>query len=275
MRSPKSWFAKLLIGIVVAYLAILILLPLAAIVQGAFSKGVEALVDALRAPDVQHAFLLSVQLAVAAVAVNALFGTMVAWVLVRQNFWGKGFFNALIDLPFVVSPVITGYMIILLFGRRGWFAPFVEWTNLKVAFAVPGMLLVTIFVSLPFVIREVMPVLREIGAESEDAAHTLGASGWRTFWRVTMPSIRWGLIYGITLTMARALGEFGGVLVAGGAVSGKTETATLYIFRALDERQYIGAYGAALILALISFTVLIGVELLRQRTEKNAEQKIT
>ena len=275
MRSPKSWFAKLLIGIVVAYLAILILLPLAAIVQGAFSKGVEALIEALRAPDVQHAFLLSVQLAVAAVAVNALFGTIVAWVLVRQNFWGKGFFNALIDLPFVVSPVITGYMIILLFGRRGWFAPFVEWTNLKVAFAVPGMLLVTIFVSLPFVIREVMPVLREIGAESEDAAHTLGASGWRTFWRVTMPSIRWGLIYGITLTMARALGEFGGVLVAGGAVSGKTETATLYIFRALDERQYIGAYGAALILALISFTVLIGVELLRQRTEKNAEQKIT
>ena len=273
MRSPKSWFAKLLIGIVVAYLAILILLPLAAIVQGAFSKGVEALIEALRAPDVQHAFLLSVQLAVAAVAVNALFGTIVAWVLVRQNFWGKGFFNALIDLPFVVSPVITGYMIILLFGRRGWFAPFVEWTNLKVAFAVPGMLLVTIFVSLPFVIREVMPVLREIGAESEDAAHTLGASGWRTFWRVTMPSIRWGLIYGITLTMARALGEFGGVLVAGGAVSGKTETATLYIFRALDERQYIGAYGAALILALISFTVLIGVELLRQRTEKNAEQK--
>lgn len=272
MHSPKGWLAKSLIGIVVAYLAILILVPLAAMVQGAFSKGAEALLKALSDPNVLHAFMLSLQLAVAAVAVNAFFGTIVAWVLVRQNFRSKSFFNALIDLPFVVSPVITGYMIILLFGRRGWFAPFVEFTDLKIAFAVPGMLLVTIFVSLPFVIREVMPVLREIGAESEAAAHTLGASGWRTFWRVTMPSIRWGLLYGISLTLARALGEFGGVLVAGGAVSGKTETATLFIFRALDERQYIAAYGVALILAMVSFTVLIGMELLRRRSEATVER---
>lgn len=272
MRKPNGLLPKILIGIAVAYLAFLILLPLAAIVQGALSRGIDALVKAMSDPDVLHAFTLSVQLAVAAVVINAFFGTIVAWVLVRQNFRGKGFFNALIDLPFVVSPVITGYMIILLFGRRGWFAPLVELTDTKVAFAVPGMLLVTIFVSLPFVIREVMPVLREIGAESEDAAHTLGASGWRTFWRVTMPSIRWGLLYGISLTLARALGEFGGVLVAGGAVSGKTETATLYIFRALDERQYIAAYGVALILALVSFTVLIGMEFLRRRSEATAER---
>lgn len=272
MRKPTGLLPKILIGIVVAYLGFLIMLPLAGIVQGALSRGFDALVTALSDPDVLHAFLLSLQLAAAAVIANTFFGTIVAWVLVRQNFRGKGFFNAIIDLPFVVSPVITGYMVILLFGRRGWFAPLVEFTDQKVAFAVPGMLLVTIFVSLPFVIREVMPVLREIGLDSEDAAHTLGASGWRTFWRVTIPGIRWGLLYGISLTLARALGEFGGVLVAGGAVSGKTETATLFIFRALDERQYIAAYGVALILALASFAVLIGMELVRRRSEATVER---
>jgi sulfate transport system permease protein len=214
-----------------------------------------------------HAFWLSVMLALGAVVVNAIFGTLVAWVLVRQDFWGKGFFNALIDLPFVVSPVITGYMILLLFGRGSWLGPLLEATGLKVAFDVPGMLLVTVFVALPFTIREVMPVLREVGIEPEQAAHTLGASGLRTFLRVTMPAIRWGLLYGVTLTLARALGEFGGVLVAGGAVTGKTETATLFIYRALDERQEISAYAVAVVLAVVSFTVLIGMEMVRHRTE--------
>ncbi|HZQ08317.1 MAG TPA: sulfate ABC transporter permease subunit [Anaerolineae bacterium] len=267
MYSAKGFLPKLLIGIVLAYLGVLIFLPIAAIVQGAFSKGIDALLEAFSDPTLWQAFVLSIELAIAAVIVNAIFGTIVAWVLVRQNFFGKGFFNALIDLPFVVSPVITGYMIILLFGRQGWLAPFVNAANVKIAFDVPGMLLVTVFVSLPFVVREVMPVLREIGTEPEQAAHTLGASGWRTFWRVTLPGIRWGLLYGISLTLARALGEFGGVLVAGGAVSGKTETATLFIYRAIEERQNIAAYGVALILAVISFVVLIGMEVLRKRTD--------
>lgn len=267
MRSPNGVLPKVLIGLVVLYLAALILVPVVAIFQGAFAKGIAVFFESLAQPNVLAAFQLSLTLAAAAVVVNSIFGTLIAWVLVRHDFWGKGFFNALIDLPFVVSPVITGYMVILLFGRQGWFAPLVEATGFKVAFALPGMFLVTIFVSLPFVIREVIPVLREIGTESEQAAHTLGASGWRTFLRVTMPGIRWGLLYGISLTLARALGEFGGVLVAGGAVSGQTETATLYIFAALDERQYISAYAVAVVLAVVSFTVLIGMEILRQRTE--------
>jgi sulfate transport system permease protein len=170
-------------------------------------------------------------------------------------------------LPFVVSPVITGYMVILLFGRQGWFAPVLEAADIEIAFALPGMLLVTIFVSLPFTVREVMPVLRELGREPEQAAHTLGASSWRTFLRVTLPGIRWGLLYGISLTLARALGEFGGVLVAGGAIRGKTETATLYIYAALDGRQHLSAYSVALVLAVVSFVVLIGMEIMRQRTE--------
>lgn len=267
MRNPAGVLPKVLIGIVLLYVAALILLPVFAIFQGAFSQGVSAFIQAILNPQALAAFWLSIQLAIIAVIVNSIFGTIVAWVLVRQDFWGKGFFNALIDLPFVVSPVITGYMVILLFGRQGWFAPILQPLDIRIAFSVPGMLLVTIFVSLPFVVREVMPVLREIGTEPEQAAHTLGASGWRTFLRVTIPGIRWGLLYGISLTLARALGEFGGVLVAGGAVSGKTETATLYIFASLDERQYITAYAVAVILAVVSFIVLIGMEILRQRTE--------
>src|SRR5581483_3861572 len=187
MYSAKGFLPKLLIGIVLAYLGVLIFLPIAAIVQGAFSKGIDALLEAFSDPTLWQAFVLSIELAIAAVIVNAIFGTIVAWVLVRQNFFGKGFFNALIDLPFVVSPVITGYMVLLLFGRQGWLAPLVQLFDLKIAFALPGMLLVTVFVSLPFVVREVMPVLREIGIEPEQAAHTLGAKGWRTFLRVTLP----------------------------------------------------------------------------------------
>jgi sulfate transport system permease protein len=267
VRKPKGWLPKVLIGLVVLYIGVLILLPLGAILQGAFAQGWNGFARALTDAQVLAAFRLSVLLAAIAVVANAVLGTIVAWVIVRQEFWGKGFFNALIDLPFVVSPVITGYMVILLFGRQGWFAPLTDALGWKIAFAVPGMLLVTIFVSLPFTIREVIPVLREIGIEPEQAAYTMGASGWRTFLRVTMPGIRWGLLYGISLTLARALGEFGGVLVAGGAVSGKTETATLYIFAALDERQYTSAYAVAVVLAVVSFVVLLGMEILRRRTE--------
>lgn len=271
MSRPQGLLPKLLIGIALAYLAALILLPIAAIFQGAFARGSAPFVAALTEPQTVQAFVLSFQLAAGAVLLNAVFGTIVAWVLVRQNFFGKSFFNGLIDLPFVVSPVIAGYMVILLFGRQGWFAPLVEATGLKVAFALPGMLLVTTFVSLPFTIREVMPVLREMGEETEQAAHTLGASGWLTFRRVTLPGIRWGLLYGISLTVARALGEFGAVLVVGGAVSGKTETATLYIYRALEERAYTGAYAAAVVLAVTSFVLLLGIEFLRRRTEREIQ----
>jgi sulfate transport system permease protein len=268
VHKPTGWLPRGLIALVLAYIGGLVLLPIAAIFQGAFAQGIARFLDTFADPQVQQAFVLSFELAAAAVVINAVFGTMVAWVLVRQNFRGKGFFNGLIDLPFVVSPVIAGYMIILLFGRQGWFAPLLDATGVKIAFAIPGMLLVTVFVSLPFTIREVTPVLREIGTETEQAAHTLGASGWRTFRKVTLPGIRWGLLYGISLTAARALGEFGAVLVAGGAVSGQTETATLYIYRALEERAYIGAYATAVVLALVSFGLLLVIEVLRRRAER-------
>lgn len=259
--------SSILIGIVLLYIGVLILAPLAAIIFGAFSRGVGPFVSALTHPDALHAFWLTLMLSVSAVVLNTVFGVAIAWVLVRDRFPGRRFVNGLVDLPLVVSPVIAGYMIILLFGRRGWFAPLVAATGIKVVFALPGMLFVTVFVSLPFVIREVMPVLAAMGEDQERAAHTLGASGWQTFWRVALPGIRWGVLYGMTLTLARALGEFGAVLVVSGAVSGLTETTTLYIYRTMDERQYVSAYAASLVLAALSFTILLGMEWFRRRTE--------
>src|SRR4051812_28701229 len=261
--SGRSWLKWLLIGIVVAYVAVLIVVPLAALVAGAFSGGLAAIVAALSEPDVLSAFGRTLLIAVVVVLVHAICGTAVAWVLVRQNFRGRRVLNGLIDLPFAVSPVVAGYMLILLFGRGGVLAPLTEALGIKVAFALPGMLLATLFVTLPFMVRELMPVLAAFGIEQEQAATTMGASGWQTFWHVTFPALRWGFIYGLTLTFARALGEFGAVLVIGGSVQGQTETATLYIFRALDDRQYVGAYSAALVLGLISLILVLGADMLR------------
>lgn len=264
-RSVSAWRRRLLIGIVVAYAALLILAPLTALVSGALAKGIGASFTALRDPAVFSAFLLTLYIALITVAVHALFGTALAWVLVRYRFRGHWLLNGVIDLPFAVSPVVVGYMLLLLFGRTGVLAPVLEALNIKIAFAVPGMILATLFVTLPFMAREVMPVLEAFGVEQEQAAATLGASGWQTFWMVTFPALRWGFIYGVILTFARALGEFGAVLVIGGGVQGRTETVTLFIYRALDERQYVGAYSAALVLGLLSLVLVIGTELLRKR----------
>ena len=259
----QSWLKWLLIGIVVAYVAVLIVVPLVALIGGAFSEGLGAIYAALSDPDVLSAFGRTLLIATIVVLIHAIGGTAVAWVLVRQNFRGRRVLNGLIDLPFAVSPVVAGYMLILLFGRSGVLAPLTEALGIKVAFALPGMLLATLFVTLPFMVRELMPVLAAFGIEQEQAAATMGASGWQTFWHVTFPALRWGFIYGLTLTFARALGEFGAVLVIGGSVQGQTETATLYIFRALDDRQYVGAYSAALILGLISLILVLGADMLR------------
>jgi len=263
----RSWLKWLLIGIAVAYLMMIILAPLGALVAGAFSGGLGAIVEALSEPDVLSAFWRTLLISVVVVLFHAVCGTAVAWVLVRHNFRGRRLLNGLIDLPFAVSPVVAGYMLLLLFGRRSALAPALDALGIKVAFALPGMILATLFVTLPFMVRELMPVLHAFGVEQEQAAVTMGASGWQTFRYVTFPALRWGFIYGLTLTFARALGEFGAVLVIGGGVQGQTETATLYIFRALDDRQYVGAYSAALVLGLISLVLVISSELLRKKEQ--------
>jgi sulfate transport system permease protein len=256
---------RLLIFVVGGYAAILVLAPVAALLRGAFSQGLAAVLAALSQPDVLHAFGLTLQIAATVVAVHAVFGTTVAWVLARHRFRGRSLINGLIDLPFAVSAVVVGYMLLLLFGRTGLLGPSLEAAGVKIAFAVPGMVLATLFVSLPFMVRELLPVLQAFEVEQEQAAATLGATGWQTFWWVTFPALRWGFVYGIVLTLARALGEFGAVLVIGGAVQGLTETATLYVFRALDQREYVGAYSVALVLGLLSLILVTGIDFIRRR----------
>lgn len=253
-----------LIGLVWLYVTWLLGVPIAALAI----RGVGGLASLWTLADFGHALWITLLLAGVAVIVNTVFGLAVAWTLARQRFRGRHLLNALIDLPFAVSPVVAGYMFILLFGRNGWLAGVSQAFDVKIAFALPGMALATIFVSLPFVVRAVVPVLQAVGTDQEEAARTLGASGWQTFWRVTLPSIRWGVIYGVSLTTARALGEFGAVFVVGAAIIGATETATIFIFRALDERLVAQAYAAALVLICLSIALLVLIQTTRTRAEK-------
>jgi sulfate/thiosulfate transport system permease protein len=265
-RSRKVHWARVgLISLVVTYVSLLVLVPVVALFPKALENGVEAVWQAITQGDALFALRLSLLLAIGAVMVNAIMGVIVALVMVRQDFWGKRFVNAIINLPFVLSPVIVGFMFLLLFGRNGWFAPITDFVGLKIVFSWPGMLLATIFVSLPFVARELIPVLEELGTDNEQVAYTLGASRWQAFWRVTLPPLLPALFYGVILTFARSMGEFGAVMVVGGAVSGLTETSTLYIFRSLDDRQYVAGYSSALLLALISFAVLTVLEITKHK----------
>ena len=215
----------------------------------------------------RHAFYLTGVITVITVLVTTVFGVITAWVLVRQRFVGRNFMNALVDLPFALSPVTVGLAAVLLFGLDGWLEGFFQARGIQVIFALPSMVLVTIFICIPFTIREVVPVLEEVGVDEEDAARTLGASVWRTFFRVTLPNIRWGLLYGIALTIARSIGEIGAVLIVSGLIKGQTETATLYIFTAIEERQDAEAYIVALTLATTSVVLLVVIEAFRRRIE--------
>lgn len=259
------WRRRLLIGLVVAYMVVLILAPVAALIGGAIGQGLGMIWSALADPDVLRAFALTLLIAAISVVFHAVFGTALAWVLVRQRFPGRRLLEALLDLPFAISPVVAGYMLLLLFGRGGLLAPLVARLGVPVVFALPGMILATLFVTLPFMVRELMPVLEAMGVEQEHAAHTLGAGGWQTFRLVTFPALRYGFSYGVVLTFARALGEFGAVLVVSGGVQGRTETATVYVYRALEDRQYAGAYAAALVLGVLSLLLVLGAEIFHGR----------
>jgi sulfate transport system permease protein len=259
----------ILIGVVIVYAGALIGGPLVAIAWGSLFKGIGAFLAQLTSAEALSALELTLVLATGATVVNTAFGVCVALVLARDGFRGRRILNGLVDLPFAVSPVVVGFMLILLFGRNGWFTPLTELIGLKIVFAWPGMLLVTILVSLPFVIRELIPVLDQIGEEQENAAYTMGATPWQAFRHITLPNIRWALLYGISLTFARAIGEFGAVLVVSGGVSKLTESSTLFIFRSLDDRNYVGAYSMALTLVIISLSILTLMELFKKRVESS------
>jgi sulfate transport system permease protein len=263
-QTPRTWVAWLLVALVLVYAFALIAAPLFTIMQHAFVDGVQHVLEQITLPDALTALRLTFILALFTTIINVVLGVAVAWVLVRHNFPGKSLFNSLVDLPFVVSPVIIGFVVIVLFGRQGWLRDL----PVKLAFSFPGMLLVTVFVSLPFVIREVMPVLASLTQEQEEAAKTLGAGSWLTFRRIVFPGIRHGVVYGLVLTIARALGEFGAAAIAGGSIQGVTETATIYIFRSVHDRNEVGAYSMAILLGLISIAVLITMNLIRRRPAK-------
>jgi sulfate transport system permease protein len=267
----RRLFRATMVGVTLVYLTVLLLAPLAGILWVAFRHGFSDIFNTLSLPDVQHAFLLTAIIAVITVIVTTFFGIIVAWVLARQRFRGHSLFNALVDLPLAVSPVTVGLMAVLLFGRGGWFEPFFAARGIQIMFALPSMIIVTIFICIPFVIREVAPVLEEIGTSEEDAARTLGASSTTSFRRVTLPNIRWGLFYGIALTTARSIGEIGAVLIVSGMIQGQTETATLYIFRALEERQTESAYVVALSLAAVSVILLGTIEWFKRRASREVD----
>ena len=271
----RRWPRLLLRSIGLLYLALLLALPVGLIFVRTFANGLEPVVNVLRSPDFQHAFWLTITLAAIAVPINTVFGVITAITLVRRRFPGRGLLNAVIDLPFALSPVVIGLSLLLVYGQNGMLGGWLKSMGFQVIFAMPSMVLATVFVSLPFVVREVMPVLREIGTDQEEAAYTLGASQWRTFWRVTLPSIRWGVIYGVVLTTARSLGEFGAVSVVSGRLSGKTETLTLYVEERYSEFDLIGAYTAAVVLAAIAVAVLLAMNALQSGRGTRAREWVT
>ena len=222
----------------------------------------------MTSPDALHALWLTVLIAAIAVPLNALFGVAAALVLVRRRVPARSLVSALIDLPLALSPVVVGLCILLVWGQDGWFGGYAEDAGLQVVFALPGMVLATIFVSLPFVVREVVPVLREVGTDQEEAATILGAGPAQTFWRITLPAIRWGIIYGVVLTTARALGEYGAVAVVSGRISGDTETLTLFVKQQSDqfgEKAEVGAYGASVVLIVLAVAVVLLMNLLNRK----------
>ncbi len=248
-----------------AYLGVLLILPVGFVVYKAFGSGLGAAWSAATTPAALHALYLTLLIGLVAIVANTVFGVITAIIVVRHPFPGVSFFTALIDLPLAISPVVVGLALILLYARTGWLGPWLLDRGITVIFSLPGMILATIFVTLPFVVREVMPVLREVGAQQEEAAATLGASALQSFWRITLPSIRAGVVYGVVLTTARALGEFGAVSVVSGHIAGVTETLTLYVGDQYESFDLTGAYVGAVILALLAVLTLLIMNITRKK----------
>jgi len=270
---PKSdstkrggWVKIALISVALVYLSLILFIPAANVFVQAFKFGVGPLLKNLTEPAFTHAEQLTVLIAVIVVPINTIFGLCAAWVIARHRFRGRSFFISLLDIPFAVSPVVAGLMIVLLYGRNGWFGPFLETANIKIVFATPAMVLASAFITLPFVAREVLPILEDAGTDEEEAAKTLGANDWQVFWRVTIPNIRWGLLYGIILTNARVMGEFGAVSVVSGNIAGKTQTLPLFVEEAYKQYQTQAAFSAAVLLAGLAVVTLVLKEILERKT---------
>jgi sulfate transport system permease protein len=255
--TERPWIKWTLIGIAVAFMLLIIVLPLIIVFVEALRKGVETYLDSFTDRQSIAAIQLTLLVAAIAVPLNLIFGVTAAWAVAKYEFWGKSFLTTLIDLPFSVSPVVSGMVYVLLFGAQGWFGPFLKANNIEIIFAVPGIVLATIFVTFPFIARELIPLMQDQGNGDEEAAISLGATGWQTFWRVTLPNIRWGLLYGVLLCNARAMGEFGAVSVVSGHIRGKTTTMPLDIEILYNEYNFTAAFAVASLLAALALLTLI------------------
>jgi len=267
-RADPVWLRRSAIAIAVTFLTLFIVVPLVNVFAQAFSKGFNAYFAAISHPDAISAIWLTVLAALIAVVLNVVFGTIAAWSVTKYHFRGKSLLITLIDLPFSVSPVISGLVFVLLFGAQGYLGPWLQAHDIKVIFALPGIVLATVFVTFPFVARELIPLMREQGTQDEEAALSLGASGLRTFFRVTLPNIKWALLYGVLLCNARAMGEFGAVSVVSGHIRGETNTMPLHIEILYNEYQFMAAFAVASLLALLALVTLIAKALLEKRVAK-------
>lgn len=264
--KKQSWVPTILIGVAISYLFLVQYIPAINVFFEAFKKGSGPFLSNLTKPEFLHAAWLTLLLAVISIPLNAVFGLCAAWAIARHKFPGRAIVLSIIDLPFSISPVVAGLMIVLLYGKQGWFGPWLEALDIKIIFAFPGMVMATAFVSMPFVAREVIPILEEFGKDQEEAARTLGANDWQIFWRVTLPSIRWGLLYGLILTNARAMGEFGAVSVVSGNIANTTQSLPLFVEDAYKQYETEAAFSAAVILALLAVVTLILKEIIERKT---------
>jgi sulfate transport system permease protein len=254
--SEPAWIRFGLITLALTFMFLFLVLPLAAVFSEALRKGFDAYWSALQEPDAWSAIRLTLFVALITVPLNLVFGVAAAWAIAKYEFTGKAFLTTLIDLPFSVSPVVAGLVIVLVFGAHGWFGPWLQANDIKIIFAIPGIVLATVFVTFPFIARELIPLMQAQGSDEEQAGIVLGATGWQTFWYVTLPNIKWGLIYGVILCNARAMGEFGAVSVVSGHIRGQTTTMPLHVEILYNEYQSVAAFAVASLLALLALVTL-------------------
>ncbi len=261
----------LLIAVALGYLLLFLAMPLFAVFYEAFSKGWNLYLEAIKEPDALSAIKLTLITAAISVPANLVFGIAAAWAIAKFEFCGKSLLITLIDLPFAVSPVVSGLVYVLLFGANGWIGPWLQAHDIKLIFAVPGIVLATIFVTFPFIARELIPLMQAQGKDEEEAAISLGASGWQTFWRVTLPNIKWGLLYGVILCNARAMGEFGAVSVVSGHIRGMTNTMPLHVEILYNEYNFVAAFAVASLLALLALLTLVIKSLVELQAKRSGE----
>ena len=272
--SESALVKRTLITVAVLFLCLFLLLPLAAVFTEAFRNGIGAYFASFTNPDAISAIRLTLLTTAVAVPLNLVFGIAAAWAIAKFNFRGKGILITLIDLPFAVSPVISGLIFVLLFGLHGWFGPWLYEHDIKIVFAVPGIILATTFITFPFIARELIPLMQSQGTEEELAALVLGAGGWQTFWRVTLPNIKWGLLYGVVLCTARAIGEFGAVSVVSGHIRGKTNTLPLHIEILYNEYDFVGAFSVASLLTMFAFITLAAKSIIEWKFSRDSVKDI-